>query len=210
MVIFSSDNGAETNYVYQRDTYNHYSCMNFKGGKRDIYEGGHHVPFLMRWPEVIEAGRKVDIPVCQSDLFATIAEIVGATFPENAGEDSYSLYPALIGDNYERNLRGAVIHHSASGHFAIREGKWKLNMFRGSGGSLKPKFIEPKAGEAKYELYNLEEDPGETLNLYFEHPEIVEELTNKISRIVEDGRSTPGTPQNYKRGDWEQITWMDD
>jgi arylsulfatase A len=207
LVIFSSDNGAESNYVYQRDTYNHYSSLNFKGGKRDIYEGGHRVPFLMRWPEVIEAGRKVDIPVCQSDFFATIADIVGATVPDNAGEDSYSLYPALKSENYDPDLRGAVIHHSASGHFAIREGKWKLNMLRGSGGSLKPTLIIPQAGEPLYELYNLEEDPGETNNLYFDHPEIVEELTNKITSIIENGRSTPGTPQDYIKDDWKQITW---
>jgi len=210
LVIFSSDNGAESNYNYQRDTYNHYSCMNFKGGKRDIYEGGHHVPFLMRWPNVIEAGRKVDIPVCQTDYFATIADIMGVSIPESAGEDSYSLYPVLKSDKYDQGLRGAVIHHSFSGHFAIRDGKWKLNMLRGSGGSLKPVIIEPEAGEPIYELYNLEEDPGETVNLYFEHPEIVEKLTREITKIVEDGRTTPGTPQDYMKGKWEQITWMNE
>jgi arylsulfatase A len=208
LVIFTSDNGAETNYVYQRDTYNHYSCMNFKGGKRDIYEGGHRVPFLMRWPLVIEPGRKVDIPVCQTDYLATIADIIGATIPDFAGEDSYNLYPALISDNFDREIRGAVIHHSVTGHFAIREGKWKLNMLRGSGGSLKPRFIEPTAGEAIYELYNMEEDPGETTNLYFQHPDIVEILTAKITKIVEDGRTTPGAPQDYEKGNWKQLTWI--
>ena len=209
LVIFSSDNGAETNYVYQRDTYGHYCSLHFKGGKRDIYEGGHRVPFLMRWPSVIEAGRRVDIPVCQSDCFATIAHIVGATLPDNAGEDSYSLYPALLSEEYDLELRGPVIHHSASGHFAIREGDWKLNMFRGSGGSLEPNFIEPEEGEAKYELYNLKDDPGEQNNLYFEHPEIVERLTGEITRIVRDGRTTPGLPQEYVSDRWDQITWMD-
>ena len=209
LVIFSSDNGAESNYIYQRDTYGHFSCMNFKGGKRDIYEGGHRVPFLMRWPAVIEDGRKVDIPVCQSDFFATIAGIIGAEIPENAGEDSYNLYPALISENYDRDLRGPVIHHSWTGHFAIRYGKWKLNMFRGSGGSLKPAIIMPEDGEAIYELYDMENDIGESHNLYFEHPEIVERLTGEITRIVKDGRTTPGTPQNYVKTPWEQITWID-
>lgn len=82
-------------------------------------------------------------------------------------------------------------------------------MLRGSGGSLKPKLVEPGPGEALYELYNLEEDPGETVNLYFEHPEIVEQLTGEITRIVKDGRSTPGTPQDYVKTNWAQITWMD-
>jgi arylsulfatase A len=209
LVIFSSDNGAETNYVYQRDTYGHYSSLHFKGGKRDIYEGGHRVPFFMRWPKVIEAGRRADIPVCQSDYFATIAKIVGIEIPENAGEDSYSLLSVLKSDKYDKNLRGPVIHHSASGHFAIRKGKWKLNMFRGSGGSFKPGFIEPEEGDAPYELYNIEYDPGETTNLYFERPEIVEELKTEISKIIKNGRSTEGALQDFVKENWPQVTWME-
>ncbi|MFC2090376.1 sulfatase-like hydrolase/transferase [Bacteroidota bacterium] len=209
LVIFSSDNGAETNYAYQRDTYGHYSCMNFKGGKRDIYEGGHRVPYLMKWPEVIEAGRQVDIPVCQSDYLATIADIVGVTLPDNAGEDSFSLYSVLLNEKFNRDLRGPVIHHSSAGYFAIREGKWKLNMLRGSGGSLQPVLIKPEPGEAIYELYNLEEDPGETNNLYFDHPEIVDDLKQKITKIIEGGRSTDGEDQDYVGGKWPQLTWME-
>ena len=208
LVIFTSDNGAETNYAYQRDTYAHYSCMNFKGGKRDIYEGGHRVPFLMRWPKAIGAGRSVDIPVCQSDFLATIAEIIGAHMPDNAGEDSYSLLPVLKSDEYPGDLRGPLIHHSSMGYFAIRQGKWKLNMLRGSGGSLEPRLIQAKTGEAPYELYNVEDDPGETTNLYFQHPKIVEGLIRKITAIIENGRSTPGAPQNYVKENWKQLTWM--
>ena len=208
LVIFTSDNGAENNYVYQRDTYAHYSSLHFKGGKRDIYEGGHRVPFLMRWPNVIKAGRKIDIPVCQTDYLATIAEIIGADIEDDIGEDSYSLYPVLKDDGFKKDIRGTVIHHSSAGHFAIRVGKWKLNMLRGSGGSLKPKLMIPKDGEALYELYNMNKDPSETTNLYFEHPEIVEKLTQKITKIIRDGRSTPGTSQDYVKDNWEQISWM--
>ncbi|MBU2975659.1 sulfatase family protein [Zobellia sp. B3R18] len=208
LVIFSSDNGAETNYVYQREKYGHYSSLNFKGGKRDIYEGGHRVPFLMRWPNGIQAGSKSDVPVCQTDYLATIADIVGVELPDNAGEDSYSLLPILRGEGYDKLVRGAVIHHSASGHFAIRDGNWKLNMFRGSGGSLNPKFIEPKKGEAIYELYNMEEDPGETINLYFKNPDVVKRLTQKIAKIIEEGRTTTGTPQSYIKEGWDMPDWI--
>jgi arylsulfatase A len=208
LVIFSSDNGAETNYIYHRETYSHLSSMDYKGGKRDLYEGGHRVPFLMRWPKVIEPGSSVDIPVCQTDYLATIADIVGVKLPDHAGEDSYSLYPVLKGDHIGKNLRGAVIHHSSAGYFAIRDGKWKLNMLRGSGGSLEPRLIQPKDGEAIFELYNMEEDPGETTNLYFKHPEMVKILTKKITKIVENGRSTPGSPQEYVDENWKQIAWM--
>ena len=208
LVIFTSDNGAEKNYVYQRDTFSHYSSLHFKGGKRDIYEGGHRVPFLMSWPAIIEAGTKIQIPVCQTDYLATIAEIIEAKIPDNGGEDSYSLYPALKDQNFEKELRGAVIHHSSAGYLAIRDGQWKLNMLRGSGGTLKPKLIEPKDGEAFYELYNMDKDPSETTNLYFEHPEIVEKLTKKLSKIIKEGRSTPGTPQDYIKDNWKQVSWM--
>lgn len=208
LVIFSSDNGAETNYKYQRDTYQHYSSLNFRGGKRDIYEGGHRVPFLMRWPKVISAGGKIDTPVSQSDYLATIADIIGVKLPDNAGEDSYSLYPFMKDANTNMNLDRAVIHHAFTGHFAIREGKWKLNMFRGSGGSLKPVIIIPKTGEARYELYDMENDPGETTNLYFKHPDIVNHLKEKITHIIKNGRSTEGKPQSYVIDDWPQLTWM--
>lgn len=208
LVIFSSDNGAETNYVYHDETYQHKSSLEFKGGKRDIYEGGHRVPFLMRWPAMISEGTKVEIPVCQSDYLATIADIVGANLQDQEGEDSYSLLPSMMGEKYDNTLRGPVIHHSASGRFAIRDGKWKLNMFRGSGGSLKPVFIEPETGEPPYELYNLEEDSGETNNLYYKHPKVVSRLKQKITEIIANGRSTPGEAQDFVRDNWNQINWM--
>ncbi|MFK7924984.1 MAG: sulfatase-like hydrolase/transferase [Bacteroidia bacterium] len=208
LVIFTSDNGPETNYSYQRDTYQHFSNLHFKGGKRDIYEGGHRVPFLMRWPKVIQAGRKINFPVCQTDFLATIADIIGASIPDNAGEDSYSLYPALQNDQFSDNLRGAVIHHSSEGYFAIREGKWKLNMLRGSGGSLAPKLLIPKEGEPIYELYNMEDDPEETTNLYFQYPETLKTLTEKITEIIKNGRSTEGEPQTYIKENWEQVSWV--
>ncbi|WP_406683254.1 arylsulfatase [Seonamhaeicola sp. MEBiC1930] len=208
LIIFSSDNGAETNYTYQRETYSHYSCMNFKGGKRDIYEGGHRVPFLMRWPAAIKSGTKIDSPVCQSDYMATIADILEIEIPDNAGEDSFSLWPLLSEDVQEYNYDRSVIHHSASGHFAIRKGDWKLNMLRGSGGSFKPQFIDVKEGDAPYELYNLKNDPGETTNLYFEKPEIVETLKNEITQIIKTGRSTIGEPQDYIKENWPQVDWV--
>tara|TARA_R110000868_G_scaffold411085_1_gene701749 strand:- start:2471 stop:4075 length:1605 start_codon:yes stop_codon:yes gene_type:complete len=208
LVIFSSDNGAETNYVIQLDDYDHFSSLNFKGGKRDIYEGGHRVPFLMRWPALIKAGSETNVPVCQTDYMATIADIIGVKLPDNAGEDSYSLLPILKGETYNEKVRGPVIHHSVTGDFAIRDGKWKLNMLRGSGGSLEPRFIQPKEGEALFELYNMEIDPGETTNLYFEQPKVVKSLTKKITKIIEEGRTTPGTPQSYVRENWELPNWI--
>ena len=163
----------------------------------------------MRWPAGIAAGSQIDTPVCQTDFLATIAAIVGLALPDEAAEDSYNLLPALRGEKSEAFIRGPVIHHSASGHFAIREGKWKLNMFRGSGGSLKPNFVEPGPGEPIFELYDLEADPGETQNLYFDYPEIVEQLTEEITKIIKKGRSTPGLSQDFVKSNWQQLTWME-
>lgn len=208
LVIFSSDNGPETNYLYQFETHNHQSNMGFRGGKRDIYEGGHRVPFIMRWPNVISPSSKVDIPVCQTDFLATIADILDVDLPDNAGEDSYSLFPVMEGGAVDDISHGPVIHHSASGHFAIREGKWKLNMLRGSGGSLPPRLIVPQVDDALYELYDIVSDPGETKNLYFDQPEIVDRLSKKITTIIQQGRSTLGSNQDFVKADWPQLTWM--
>lgn len=209
LVIFTSDNGPETNYHYQEEAFGHECSYHFKGGKRDIYEGGHRVPFLMRWPNIIEEGRKVNQPVCQTDLLATFADIIGEELPDDAGEDSYSLLPAMKSDQFNLPLRGAVIHHSSAGYFAIRKGKWKLNMLRGSGGSLSPKLIEPEKGDPPFELYNIENDPRETTNLYSQHPDVVKQLKALISQYIRTGRSTPGEPQDFVVGKWPQLTWMD-
>ena len=163
----------------------------------------------MRWPAVIQAGRTCDEVVCQIDLLATCADLVGAKLPPDAGEDSYSLLPAMRGENDARPLRGPLIHHSGSGYFAIRDGRWKLDLFRGSGGSLKPAFIEPKPGESPFELYEMSADWRETTNVAGQHPDVVERLTAFATKIVRDGRSTPGVAQEND-GDklWPELTWI--
>lgn len=209
LVFQSSDNGPETGYAERLKKYQHASNGGLKGGKRDIYEGGHRVPFVMRWPAVIQAGRTCDEPVCQVDLLATCAEILGVKLPPNAGEDSYSLLPALRGEDYPRPLRGPLIHHSGSGYFAIRDGPWKLNLFRGSGGSLAPRLIQPIPGEPPFELYDMKQDWRETTNVHDQHPAVVNRLTAAATRIVLGGRSTPGVAQKNDGAQfWPQLTWI--
>lgn len=209
LVFQSSDNGPETGYAERIKEFQHASSGELKGGKRDIYEGGHRVPFVMRWPAVIKAGRTCDEPVGQVDLLATCADIVGAKLPPDAAEDSYSLLAAMRGEDYARPLRGPLMHHSGSGYFAIRDGQWKLNLFRGSGGSLAPHFIEPKPGEAPFELYDMKQDWRETTNAYDQHADIVERLKGTATKIVREGRSTPGVAQqNDGEQLWPQLTWI--
>ena len=122
-----------------------------------------------------------------------MADLVGAPIPPDAGEDSYSLLPILLNERLESPLREATVHHSLSGVFAIRQGPWKLILGRGSGGFSEPRSLEPAPGEPEGQLYNLDDDPGETANLYLDHPDIVARLRTLLNRYRDSGRSAPST-----------------
>ena len=136
-----------------------------------------------------------EVSVCLTDLMATCAEIVGAKLPDNAGEDSVSILPALLGTD-KAPLHEAVVHHSINGSFAIRQGKWKLELCAGSGGWSDPKpGSKEEKGLPDTQLYDLAAEIGETKNLQAEHPEEVARLTKLLEEIVANGRSTPGAKQ---------------
>jgi arylsulfatase A-like enzyme len=153
------------------------------------------VPFIARWPGQIPAGSTSDQIVSLNDLIATCAQLTGAKLPENAGEDSVSLLPVLRGEKVSP-VHEAVVHHSINGSFAIRQGKWKLELCAGSGGWSDPKPGSPaeKALPAD-QLYDLSADLGEQRNVAAEHPDIVERMTKLLEGYVAKGRSTPGAPQ---------------
>ena len=138
-------------------------------------------------PLPVKAGSRSDQLICLTDLMATCAEIVGAKLPDNAGEDSVSILPALLG-TADKPLQEAVVHHSISGGFAIRQGQWKLELCKGSAGWSKGDDGEPT------QLYDMSKDVGERTNEYKSHPEIVARLTKLLEKYIADGRSTPGTP----------------
>jgi len=170
LIIVTSDNGSPARTKIKRDPYSmmevygHYPNGNLRGIKADIWDGGHREPFIARWPGRIPKGATSDELICLTDLMATCAAIVGADLPDNAGEDSYDILPALLGKKLDKPIREAIVHHSLSGMFSIRRGNWKLILGRGSGGFTKPKTIKPKPGEPKGQLYNLAEDPAEAQN----------------------------------------------
>jgi hypothetical protein len=142
---------------------------------------------------------------------ATCAAILGHAMPENAAEDSVSILPALQGKESSKPLREATVHHSLSGAFSIRQGKWKLEFCPGSGGVWgKPTDREARElGLPPIQLYDVEKDPGETTNVCNEHPEVVERLTSLMTEYVVNGRSTPGVKQkNDGPQYWKQLTWM--
>ncbi len=195
LIIFSSDNGPETTWKERIPAYQHYSAGIYRGGKRDIYEGGHRVPFFVRWPAGIkQPGREWSQPIGQTDLLATFAEMVGTSLPDNAAEDSESFYPALLTPDADLE-RSPIIHHEMTGRFGIRDGNWKLVM--------------PHKQTPKPELYNLEIDPQEKSNVIADHHEIVQALKKKITDIVCQGRTSDGASQPNDTSWWGDLFWMD-
>ncbi len=200
LIIFTSDNGS---YMYELEDQekdhtkdatvqgyhpsHHQANSHWRGTKADIYEGGHRIPFIARWPGRISANSERVETICLTDLMATCASIVGDTLPNDAGEDSFSILPFLRGEQLESE-RPAVVHHSANGTFAIREGKWKLILSSGSGGRQEPRG---KPGSKPYQLYNMEDDPNETNNLIEEHPRKASRLEYLLKSFQENGRSMP-------------------
>lgn len=196
LIIFTSDNGCAPHADFEElATFGHDPSYVFRGHKADIFEGGHHIPFITRWPSRVQADTKCADTICLTDLMATAAEITGLSLPENAGEDSVSFLPALLGTAISP-MREATVHHSVNGSFSIRQGKWKLELCPGSGGWSPPK---PNSKEAKQlppvQLYDLSKDIGETTNVQDKYPDVVKRLTVLLQDYVNRGRSTPGTPQ---------------
>jgi len=201
LVICSSDNGtsAPTSKKADLERKGHFPSGDLRGSKADIWDGGHRVPFIAHWPKVVTAGTTSDKLVCLTDVMATAAEIVGFKLPADAGEDSISFLPVLKGA--DSHARDSVIHHSVSGHFAIRQGKYKLLMCPGSGGWTKPKpnaalwkQIE-KQGEPTVQLYDMSKDIGEQKNLAASMPGKVKSMQALLKKQVDDGRTTPGPKQ---------------
>jgi arylsulfatase A-like enzyme len=191
LVILSSDNGARWTPEEIRQ-FGHRANLNNRGQKSDIYEGGHRIPFIVRWPGKVRAGSTSDEPGCLVDLMATCAAAAGVPLPANAAEDSFNLLPAFRGKQSQGPIRDALVHHSGSGMFAIRAGDWKLVLGLGSGGFTRPAWIVAKPGQAAGQLYNLAKDREETRDVYSQHPEIVRSLTERLERIQRAGGSRPG------------------
>jgi len=196
LVIMTSDNGCSpAAKIPGMQAKGHFPNGDLRGHKADIFDGGHRIPFLVRWPERVKAGSRSAQTICLTDLMATCAEIVGEKLPDNAGEDSASILPALLGED-KGPLHEAVVHHSINGSFAIRQGKWKLELCGGSGGWSEPRPGTKEAQELPAtQLYDLENDLAESENVQARYPEEVERLTKLLEQFVENGRSTPGAKQ---------------
>jgi arylsulfatase A-like enzyme len=172
------------------EKWQHAANMHYRGQKADIWEGGHRVPFIARWPGKIQAGSQSRETICLTDLMATTAAVTGATIPDDAGEDSFNLLPALLGEQRDQPIRDATVHHSMNGTFAIRSGDWKLiaeNL--GSGGFTAPRVVKPEAAGPAGQLYNLVDDPSEATNVWNDHAEVVARLSERLTKLQTAGRS---------------------
>ncbi len=192
LVMFTSDNGCspEGNFPLLKE-HGHDPSAGYRGHKADIYEGGHRVPLIVRWPGKVEAGRTTRALACLTDVYATLQAVTGQPRKALGGEDGYSLLPVFSGA--DSSGRETLISHSIGGSFAIRRGPWKLCLSAGSGGWSAPRENEAKKqGLPPLQLFHLGDDAGEQKNLLSEHPEKVAELLKLLEREVSHGRCTPG------------------
>ncbi len=199
LVVFTSDNGCAP-YIGADHLENqgHDPSGPLRGYKSDVWEGGHRIPFIVRWPGVVEPGTERDELVHQVDLMATFADIVNHKLPPDAGEDSVSFLPLLKGQ--EGPTRRVAISTSMNGLFSIRRGPWKLIFGPGSGGWTEGKSKHPA------QLYHLGQDLDESDNRYADKPDRVRSLTDHMEQVILNGRSTPGPPQsNDVRVRWRGL-----
>ena len=195
IVIFSADNGPE-HYAYARDAkFDHWSAHPFRGLKRDAYEGGHHVPFIVKYPGVTMAGTVNDALVSQIDIMATLASVVGYDLPDkNAAEDSHDLLPLLKGE--VKSIRTSHIHNTFDHTWAFREGDWVLVTGKsGHHSRVTKEWLKkhdyPKTESKQSRLFNLREDIGQRNDLAAKHPEKVKAMEASLARIREQGYSAP-------------------
>jgi arylsulfatase A-like enzyme len=189
LVIVTSDNGAPWSEPDISASQGHRANMYWRGQKADIYEAGHRVPFLVRFPARVQPKQVSKATICLTDIFATAAETAGQSLPQNGAEDSFSIWPALRGRNAQQAVRPHIVHHSADGIFSIREGKWKLANALGSGGFTLPKRVLPEASQAPGTLFDVEKDPFEKDDLYAQRPAEVARLSSLLERVQNAGRS---------------------
>ena len=200
LVMFNSDNGPETLHTFwMREDHKHDAAGGFRGMKRDRWEGGHRVPFIARWPSRIPAGKVSTQMTNTTDMFATVASVVGYELADHVAVDSYDMLPAMLGiQAEEKSIRPYMLTQSFRSQFQIRKGNWKYLDHLGSGGNsydrgILKEYAKPEmAPKATGQLFNLASDPGETNNLFFKEREKREQMQELLKKlIVKGGRSAP-------------------
>jgi arylsulfatase A len=213
LIIFTSDNGcAPYAGTKEMEAKGHFSSMQYRGYKAEIYEGGHRIPFIAKWTNQIIPGSRSDETICLTDFMATCAHILNIPLADNMAEDSYDLSPLLSGIPSGKSFREATVHHAMDGSFAIRKDNWKLILTSGSGGwKSEANYLQMANATSPFQLYNLKTDERETKNVIEEYPERAEELRMLLKKYILDGRSTPGDKQAYVKVDsWPGLDWINE
>lgn len=191
LVIFSSDNGP---VWYDEDTerFDHDSSGGLRGMKADAWEGGHRMPFVVRWPGKVKPESVSHQTISFTDCLATLADLYDVPLKADDGPDSFSFLSVLRGLRPEdQPVRSSLVMKSGGGAMTVRVGDWKLIDRLGSGGFSQPRKIKPEPGGPTGQLYNLKDDLAETTNLFASKPEVVKRLQAELNRVVKDGRSRP-------------------
>ncbi|MEL6108787.1 MAG: arylsulfatase [Planctomycetota bacterium] len=189
LVIVTSDNGPVW-YEADVNRFAHNSSGGLRGMKADAWEGGHRMPFVVRWPGVVAPASVSEQTICFTDLLATFAAIVGVELPQDAGPDSFDLLPVLRGQvSDDEPVRPSFVMESGNKTMTVRVGDWKLIEGLGSGGFSKPSRVKPTPGGPVGQLYNLADDPAETTNRFADLPETVARLRAELRRVRDSGRS---------------------
>lgn len=211
IVVFTTDNGCSpAAAIKEMEAQGHRPNSIYRGHKADLFDGGHRIPCILRWPEGTKP-HEVRQTVCLTDFYATFAAINGYKLMDSEGEDSYNLLPGIVSETEIDPIREATVHHSIDGQFTIRQGDWKLLLSASSGGWSAPTPTDTLALDSlpPIQLYNMKDDPSETTNVEAEHPEIVSRLRALMAKYVREGRSTPGAPQkNDGEYPWKELDWM--
>jgi len=212
IVVFTSDNGcspaADVAYL---TSHGHDPSAGRRGYKADIFDGGHRVPLLVRWPAQVKAGSQNQDFVCLGDFMATCADLLKVKLPDNMGEDSISFLPSLVKPGGPAP-RQVLVESSINGSFGIREGQWKLAFCSDSGGWSYPRPGKDSTdGWPEFQLFDLATDPVEKTNVLAAHPEVAQKLGHLMRQYIIDGRSTPGAPQkNDAVKAWQQTAWLEE
>jgi len=195
LIVFSADNGPER-YAYERSKkFDHWSSDPLRGLKRDIYDGGHRVPFIVSWSGKVPKGSVCHELVSQIDVMATIASIVGYELPADQAEDSHDLQPLITGAT-KKGSRSAHVHNTRDRDYAIRSGDWTLINAKNGYVSGRNAEWEAKHGYMQDDsetgqLYHIKNDEGQSTNVISEHPEKAAQLKALLKRIREQGHSAP-------------------
>ena len=190
LLVFTSDNGPVW-YPADTERLGHSSTGSLRGMKADSYEGGHRVPFIVRWPSQTPASTVNEHLICHTDMLATLAVLTGQEVPIGQAQDSINQSSLLFMPKLEEPPRNTLITSNNPKYFGVRMGQWKMITGLGSGGFTQPRDLKPSEGGPTGQLFNLSEDLSETNNLWQKHPEIVKQLESILRQSKEAGKPQP-------------------